>query len=173
MTAPDDMNTSQNDNTAGATASGQPAAPPLPADALPSDALIVLPTRNLVLFPEMVFPLAMGRPATIAAAQQAVREQRQVLVALQRDPEKSEVVPGDLHQIGEVELTLRVSGADFPERDLQEIFTGHVKTWIDAAHCTLVCGGIFMLPDRADTPASVTENTAVARRVAHLGGDHR
>ena len=39
---------------------------------------IVLPTRNLVLFPEMVFPLAIGRPATVAAAQQAVREQRQI-----------------------------------------------------------------------------------------------
>ena len=103
MTAPDDMNA----NTANATASGQSATPPLPADALPPDALIVLPTRNLVLFPEMVFPLAMGRPATVAAAQQAVRDQRQVLVVLQRDPEKSEVVPGDLHQIGTVANILR------------------------------------------------------------------
>ncbi len=96
MTAPDDMNTSST------TATGQPATPPLPADAL-----IVLPTRNLVLFPEMVFPLAMGRPATVAAAQQAVREQRQVLVVLQRDPEKSDVVPEDLHQIGTVANIVR------------------------------------------------------------------
>ena len=98
MTAPDDMNT----NSASATASGQSATPPLPADTL-----IVLPTRNLVLFPEMVFPLSMVRPATVAAAQQAVREQRQVLVVLQRDPEKSEVVPGDLHQIGTVANIVR------------------------------------------------------------------
>jgi ATP-dependent Lon protease len=100
MTAPDDMNT-----TANATSAAPPAqsvTPPLPADAL-----IVLPTRNLVLFPEMVFPLSMVRPVTIAAAQQAVREQRQVLVVLQRDPEKSEVVPGDLHQIGTVANIVR------------------------------------------------------------------
>ena len=40
---------------------------------LPSDALIVVPVRNAVLFPEIVFPITVGRPATIAAAQQAVR----------------------------------------------------------------------------------------------------
>ena len=61
MTAPDDIKT--------APAAAGPSVPP-PAPALPADALIVLPTRNLVLFPEMVFPLAIGRPATVAAAQQ-------------------------------------------------------------------------------------------------------
>ena len=40
---------------------------------LPADALIVVPVRNTVLFPEIVFPITLGRPATIAAAQQAVR----------------------------------------------------------------------------------------------------
>ena len=29
---------------------------------LPSDALIVVPVRDLVLFPEMVFPVSVGRP---------------------------------------------------------------------------------------------------------------
>ena len=89
MSPPDDM------NTAKADAPGQPMMPPLPADAL-----IVLPARNLVLFPEMVFPLSIGRPASIAAAQQAVREQRQILVVLQRDPEKTEIAPDDLHRVG-------------------------------------------------------------------------
>ncbi|MDP1838148.1 MAG: LON peptidase substrate-binding domain-containing protein, partial [Reyranella sp.] len=103
MTAPDDMNT----NPTGTAGPAQSATPPLPADALPPDALIVLPMRNFVLFPEMVFPLAMMRPATVAAAQQAVREQRQVLIVLQRDPEKSEVVPEDLHQIGTVANIVR------------------------------------------------------------------
>ncbi|WP_296338021.1 endopeptidase La [Reyranella sp.] len=84
-----------------------PAASPPVADALPPDALIVLPTRNLVLFPEMVFPLAIGRPATVAAAQQAVREQRQILVVLQHDPEKSEIGPDDLHRTGTVANIVR------------------------------------------------------------------
>ncbi|MDP2376053.1 endopeptidase La [Reyranella sp.] len=86
----------------GPAPSGQPAMQPLPADAL-----IVLPTRNLVLFPEMVFPLAIGRPATVAAAQQAVREQRQILVVLQHDPEKAEIGPDDLHRTGTVANIVR------------------------------------------------------------------
>ncbi|MDP1964174.1 MAG: LON peptidase substrate-binding domain-containing protein, partial [Reyranella sp.] len=98
MTAPDDMNIAK----PGPAPSGQPAMQPLPADAL-----IVLPTRNLVLFPEMVFPLAIGRPATVAAAQQAVREQRQILVVLQHDPEKAEIGPDDLHRTGTVANIVR------------------------------------------------------------------
>ncbi|TMJ32058.1 MAG: hypothetical protein E6G95_02220, partial [Alphaproteobacteria bacterium] len=42
--------------------------------ALPPDAMIVLPTRNMVLYPEMVLPLTIGRPSSVAAVQQAVRE---------------------------------------------------------------------------------------------------
>ena len=60
----------------GAGPTGQPTRP------LPADALIVVPVRNAVLFPEIVFPITVGRPATIAAAQQAVREQRQIVIVL-------------------------------------------------------------------------------------------
>ena len=84
------------------TAGDRPATSPLP-----SDALIVLPVRNFVLFPEMVFPITLGRPATVAAAQQAVREQRQVVIVLQRDPAKEEPAPDDLHRVGTVANILR------------------------------------------------------------------
>jgi len=74
---------------------------------LPSDALIVVPVRDLVLFPEMVFPVSVGRPSSIAAIQQAVREQRQILLVRQRDPAKDELVPADLHQVGTIVNILR------------------------------------------------------------------
>jgi len=47
---------------------GGGALPPLPADAL-----IIVPVRNTVLFPGLVLPITLGRPKSIAAAQQAVR----------------------------------------------------------------------------------------------------
>lgn len=74
---------------------------------LPPDALIVVPVRDLVLFPEMVFPVSVGRPSSIAAIQQAVREQRQILLVLQRDPAKEDLVPADLHPVGTVVNILR------------------------------------------------------------------
>ena len=57
---------------------------------LPPDALIIVPVRNTVLFPGLVLPITLGRPKSIAAAQQAVRDQRQVGILLQRDAEVPE-----------------------------------------------------------------------------------
>ena len=59
-----------------------PGAAGAPVMSLPADAMIVVPVRNTVLFPEIVFPITLGRPSTIAAAQQAVREQRQIVICL-------------------------------------------------------------------------------------------
>jgi len=80
---------------------GQPTRP------LPADALIVVPVRNTVLFPEIVFPITLGRATTIAAAQQAVREQRQIVIVLQRDPEKDDPGPDDLYRVGTVANIVR------------------------------------------------------------------
>ncbi len=67
---------------------------------IPEDALIIVPVRNTVLFPGVVFPITIGRPQSIAAAQQAVREQRQIGLLLQRDPEMAEPGPDDLYRVG-------------------------------------------------------------------------
>jgi ATP-dependent Lon protease len=67
---------------------------------LPSDALILLPVRQFVLFPGLVMPLTIGRKKSIAAVQQAVREQRQIGIVLQRDAEANDPGPDDLYRIG-------------------------------------------------------------------------
>jgi ATP-dependent Lon protease len=72
-----------------------------------SDVMIVVPTRNMVLYPEMVLPLTVGRPSTVAAVQQAVREQRQIVLLLQRDAENSDPKPTDLYRIGTTANILR------------------------------------------------------------------
>ena len=56
----------------------------VPMPPLPPDALIIVPVRNTVLFPGHVLPITIGRQRSIAAAQQAVREQRQVGILMQR-----------------------------------------------------------------------------------------
>jgi ATP-dependent Lon protease len=66
---------------------------------LPPDALIIVPVRNTVLF-RLVLPITLGRPKSIAAAQQAVRDQRQVGILMQRDPEVSDPSPVDMHRMG-------------------------------------------------------------------------
>lgn len=84
-----------------------PTAPKPSAIPLPADAMIVVPVRDLVLFPELVFPVSVARPSSIAAIQQAVREQRQIVLVLQRDAAKEDLTPADLHEVGTVANILR------------------------------------------------------------------
>ncbi|HSI42087.1 MAG TPA: endopeptidase La [Xanthobacteraceae bacterium] len=69
--------------------------------------LILLPVRGFVLFPGVVMPLSVTRPASVAAAQQAVREGRPVGIVMQRDPALEEPGPHDLHRTGVVANILR------------------------------------------------------------------
>jgi len=86
-------------------------AQPLPE--LPADAMIIVPVRNFVMFPDVVLPLTLGRPASTAAAQAAVRESRPVGVLTQRDPETKDPGPIDMHRIGTVANVLRyITGPD-------------------------------------------------------------
>jgi ATP-dependent Lon protease len=74
---------------------------------LPADALIIVPVRNIVLFPGMVLPVALGRQKSVAAAQQAVRDQRQVGILLQRDAEVADPTAIDMHRMGTVANIVR------------------------------------------------------------------
>jgi ATP-dependent Lon protease len=92
-------------------ASAGPAAGSLPP--LPPDALIIVPVRSTVLFPGIMLPITIGRQRSIAAAQQAVRDQRQVGVLMQRDAETSDPTPIDMHRMGTIANLVRyVTGPD-------------------------------------------------------------
>jgi ATP-dependent Lon protease len=75
--------------------------------ALPGDSMILLPVRQVVLFPGMVLPLTIGRPSSIAAAQEAVRSERPLGVLLQTDPAVEDPAPEQLHRVGTVGQILR------------------------------------------------------------------
>jgi ATP-dependent Lon protease len=80
---------------------------------LPEDALIVVPMRNTVLFPGVISPITVGRPSSVAAAQEAVRSERKVGFLLQRDPQKNEVGPNELYWVGAAGQVVRyITGAE-------------------------------------------------------------
>ena len=81
------------------------------ANALPPDGLLIVPVRNTVLFPGTVFPIALGRERSIAAAQQAVREERQIGLLMQRDAEVADPAAVDLHRTGTIANILRYVNA--------------------------------------------------------------
>ena len=74
---------------------------------LPADALIIMPVRGFVLFPGTIFPLTVGRERSVRAAQQAVRDQVQLGVLMQRDPDLADPGALDLHRVGTVANVVR------------------------------------------------------------------
>ena len=82
-------------------------APALTPSSLPEDALIVVATREAVLFPGAVIPLAATRPTTPEALQLAARESRHVAVVLQRDPDVDSPTLADLPPVGTEARLLR------------------------------------------------------------------
>jgi ATP-dependent Lon protease len=94
-------------NEVGETRQGGDQAAPATRSALPADALIIVPVRGMVLFPGTVLPITISRPRSVAAAQQAVRDQRQVGILMQREADVADPVPIDLHRVGTVANIVR------------------------------------------------------------------
>jgi ATP-dependent Lon protease len=69
----------------------------------------LIPTRDVVVFPYMVFPLFIGRPFSIKAVEEALdNNQRYIFLSLQKDKEKEIPTKKDIHQIGVVATIIRM-----------------------------------------------------------------
>src|SRR6188474_2895868 len=86
---------------------------PAPEKTNSDDMLIIVPVRNLVLFPGTVVPVAINRERSLAAAQEAVRAERKVGFLLQQDPDLQSPTGRDLYKVGTVASIVRyVTGQD-------------------------------------------------------------
>ncbi|MDT4740531.1 endopeptidase La [Bradyrhizobium sp. WYCCWR 12699] len=74
---------------------------------IPDDALIIVPVREMVLFPGAIAPITIGRAKSIAAAQQALREQRPIGIVLQRSPETEAPGADDLYRVATIANIVR------------------------------------------------------------------
>ncbi|MDO9241612.1 MAG: LON peptidase substrate-binding domain-containing protein, partial [Methylicorpusculum sp.] len=74
---------------------------------LPDDALIIVPVRATVLFPQVVMPLVIGRKLSIEALQQAIRLEKPIGLLMQRDNNDIDPKPDDLYPTGTVAEILR------------------------------------------------------------------
>ena len=80
---------------------------------LPEDAIIIVPVRDFVLFPDVVQPITLSRRISVNAIQYAVRESLQIGVLAQRDGSVEQPTGNDMHRMGSVANVLRyVAGTD-------------------------------------------------------------
>lgn len=69
--------------------------------------LPVLPLRDVVVFPSMIFPLLIGRPGTLAAAERAMMGEKRLFLLAQRDSNQEDPKPEDLYQVGVIANVLQ------------------------------------------------------------------
>ena len=131
---------------------------------VPEDQLILLPVRNLVLFPGVVMPVAVARPASIAAAQQAVREGRPVGILMQRDPSVEEPGPTDLHRMGVIANILRYVTA--PDGTHHLVCQGEQRFRVD----TFVREKPFLTARVTRIEESEERSSEIEARFVHLQG---
>lgn len=72
------------------------------------DVLPVLPIRDIVIFPFMIVPLSVARERSIKAVDQALTEQRLVLLLAQKSVDEDEPKPEDLYSVGTVATIMRL-----------------------------------------------------------------
>src|SRR5205809_980157 len=87
--------------SADATATTErPARPAASTRPVPDDALIILPARNVVMFPGLVIPMQIGRERSRTAVQEALRLEKPIGVLLQTKPDIDEPSPDEMHWVG-------------------------------------------------------------------------
>jgi len=72
------------------------------------EVLPVLPLRDIVIFPFMIVPLYVSRERSIKAVDQALADQRMILLAAQREQEKEDPAPEDIYGVGTVAIIMRM-----------------------------------------------------------------
>ncbi len=74
---------------------------------IPSD-LPVLPLRDIVIYPFMIVPLFVSREKSIRAVDEALGENRMILLASQKDLDKEEPTAEDLYKVGTAAVIMRM-----------------------------------------------------------------
>lgn len=68
----------------------------------------LLPLRDIVVFPDMIAPLFVGRKKSINALENVVKQNKRILLVTQKDASKDEPEPGDLYRVGTVASILQL-----------------------------------------------------------------
>src|SRR5215218_10657207 len=74
---------------------------------IPSE-LPVLPLRDIVIYPFMIVPLFVSRDRSIKAVDEALSQNRMIMLVSQKDVDKEEPTQEDLYKVGTVAVIMRM-----------------------------------------------------------------
>ncbi|MDB3992705.1 endopeptidase La [Gammaproteobacteria bacterium] len=80
----------------------------MPEKSLPESVLPLLPLRDVVVYPQIVQPLFVGRSKSIKALEIAMSSNKQVLLVAQKNPLEDEPTEKDLFEVGTISTILQL-----------------------------------------------------------------
>jgi ATP-dependent Lon protease len=90
----------------------------------------MIPLRDVVIFPHMIYPLLVGRKFTLQALQEAMTEDKQVLLVAQKHAATDNPKQTDMHPVGVVARVLQVM--KLPNGTLKVLVEGLFRAKITA-----------------------------------------
>ncbi len=94
---------------------------------IPSE-LPMLAVRDVVVFPNMVLPLFVGRETSVLAIEAALAQDRLIFLATQKDQSVENPEPEDIYSVGTVSLILRM--LKLPDGRLKILVQGKAKAMV-------------------------------------------
>src|SRR5437660_3390425 len=92
--------------------------------------LPVLPLRDIVIYPFMIVPLFVSRERSIRAVDEALGENRMILLVSQKDLDKEEPAADDLYRIGTVAVIMRM--LKLPDGRIRVLVQGLARAEIES-----------------------------------------
>ena len=126
----------------------------------PSHAHPVLPLRDIVVFPNMIVPLFVGRPKSVAALREAMRVDKHVLLLTQRDSALDNPGPDDIHSVGCIATVLQL--LDLPDGTVKVLVEGRARVQVTGYSETVRWLAAEAEPF-ADAPSDPKELATLAR----------
>jgi ATP-dependent Lon protease len=91
--------------------------------------LPLLPLRDIVIYPFMIVPLFVSREKSIRAVDEALGENRMILLASQRDVDKEDPAAEDLYKVGTVAVIMRM--LKLPDGRIRILVQGLVRAKVE------------------------------------------
>ncbi len=91
--------------------------------------LPVLPLRDIVIYPFMIVPLFVSRDRSIRAVEEALKNDRMILLVSQKDVNKEEPEQNDLYTVGTVAIIMRM--LKLPDGRIRILIQGLSRSYVD------------------------------------------
>jgi len=122
----------------------------------------VLPLRDIVVFPHMIVPLFVGREKSVRALEDVMKEDKQILLATQKNAAQDDPGAGDIYEVGTVGTVLQL--LKLPDGTVKVLVEGGQRARITK----FVDNDTFFVAEAAvivDAPIEGKEIEALARSV--------